>query len=75
MNKNRRVIYAIFVALLVTSLTISAMTVSYAETASTVSNDTELTSSASANTPLLRSFLTLGIALVGGAVIFRRKVP
>ena len=75
MNKNQRIVYGVSVTLLAVSLMSSLTSVANAGTVRNLSANSEITSSASSSTAVQKSILVLGIALVGGAVIFRRKLP
>ena len=75
MSGNQRIISEVVVLLLLISLMSAVMTVAKAEPVSTLSNDTALVVPAPKNTPLQGPIWLLGIAAIGGAVIFRGKAP
>ncbi|MBU1191763.1 MAG: hypothetical protein KKE76_08630 [Gammaproteobacteria bacterium] len=75
MNKNQRMIFEVVAALFVISSMCLVTPVAKADTVSALPSDTKHIPSASSNTSMQSSIWTLGIALIGGAVIFRRKAP
>lgn len=75
MRKKQRTLFEIVVALYVISLMTAFTPVAKAESASALSSNTALSASASTNFPAQGPIWLLGIALIGGAIIFRRDAP
>lgn len=75
MSRIQRIIAEVVVALLLISLIGAVMSVAKAEPVRTLSNDTALVVTAPTNTPMQAPIWLLGIAMIGGAVIFRDKAP
>ncbi len=76
MRKKQRTLFEVVVALYVISLMTAFTPVAKAESASALSSsNTALSASASTNFPAQGPIWLLGIALIGGAIIFRRDAP
>jgi len=73
MNRIQRLTLEAVVALFVIGLLCTVMPDAKAEPVSTLTNDPVLIDLTSTNTSLQRAILSLGVALIGGTLIFRRK--